>query len=56
MLNGKKSYIGIIAYVLAAVAQQQNWIDYESAETIKIAAMGLSGVGIAHKIDKAKNG
>ncbi len=51
-LNGKKSYLGIVAWGLAGLLESMGIIENAVADQIKAVAVTVGGVGIAHKVAK----
>ena len=54
-LDGMKSYIGLIAYGAGHVAATMGWMDPATWAKILPVVVAWTGIGIAHKLDKAKN-
>jgi len=52
-LNGWKSYLGMIGLGILGICYSQGWISDEVAKTIGYILTTLTGVGLAHKADKA---
>lgn len=53
MLNGWKSYIGFALYAVAAIAAPHFPEHADLLDGLKNAALGLAGIGVAHKLAKA---
>lgn len=53
-LDGNKTYLGVIGFVLTQVAASQYWIDETIAEPMRAMFLGLAGIGLAHKVEKSK--
>lgn len=52
MLNGWKSYIGFALYAVAAIAAPHFPEHADLLDGLKNAALGLAGIGVAHKLAK----
>lgn len=51
-LNGKKTYIGIIAATLFSLAVSEGWIALDDWEWLAVLIAGWTGVAINHKANK----
>jgi outer membrane lipoprotein SlyB len=52
-LNGKKTYIGMIAGGMLGIAVSAGWVEWEKVQWIAAAIAAWTGVAITHKADKA---
>ncbi|MCK4340281.1 MAG: hypothetical protein KAY37_00985 [Phycisphaerae bacterium] len=52
ILNGWKTYLGMIGLGLLGICWSQGWISDDLAKTIGAILTTVTGVGFAHKADK----
>lgn len=52
-MNGKKTYIGMIAGGMLGIAVSAGWVEWEKVQWIAAAIAAWTGVAITHKADKA---
>lgn len=53
-LNGKKTYLGLIASGILGIAWSQGWIDEKTAEMLAVIIGSWTGVAIKHAWDKSE--
>lgn len=53
-LNGRKTKIGAVALVIITGAKTLGWLDPATADVLLGLAGTLFGVGVAHKVQKAR--
>lgn len=49
LIDGNKSYTGIVLIVLCRIAAYRGWVDPYTMEPVLLGAWGLLGVGVLHR-------
>jgi len=52
-VNGKKTYLGLMAAGVFGLALSAGWIEWERWQWLAVLIGTFTGVGITHKADKA---